>query len=339
MSRIGAIDNQFVGLGRIYLHFSEHHDDDEARIIWRDTETAEVRVNPAGSRSANLVARICASVKILYVHTLHLAEYILPWLNTGKVCVDIHGVTPEEEEMLGRPELKPRYEAVEQQVLAQAMKCIAVSNAMITHYTAKYPHLRPNWITVPVFEAYSERDQLHADKPELPVAVVYAGGTQVWQNLPGMLDLAEASVDWAQFSFYSHDRKLIKKAVAARKIENSTRVSFCEKSRLPGVYHSADFGLVLRDDTAVNRVACPTKLSEYLHFGVIPIVRSPQLGDFYDKGYQYVREDDFKAGFFPDQSTREWMRRKNSDVVKSIENDFYTGALTLRNLACNSAAA
>ncbi len=346
MSRIGAIDAQFAGLRRIYLHFSEHHDDREAEIVWRDAETAEVRVNPRGSRSANLVTRICGGVKILYAHTLHLADYILPWLSSGKVCVDIHGVTPEEEEMLGRPELKEHYEAVEQKVLAQAMKCIAVSNAMIQHYSDKYPHLSPNWITVPVFEAYSDSHQpevskarLERNKPELPVAVVYTGGTQVWQNVTGMLEVAEASAGWAKYTFYSHDQKLIRTAASKMKIDRDIGVSFCEKSRLPEVYRNADFGLVLRTDTAVNRVACPTKLTEYLHFGVIPIVRSPRLGDFYEKGYQYVREEDFKTGFFPDQSTRQWMRQRNYEVVKSIENDFYTGALTLRNLACDSAAA
>ena len=346
MSRIGAIDLQFSGLRRIYLHFSEHHDDSEAAIVWRDAETAEARVNPHGRRSANLITRICGVVKIVYAHTLHLAEYILPWLDTGKVCVDIHGATPEEEEMLGRPELKERYEAVEQKVLAQAMRCIAVSNSMIQHYTDKYPLLSPSWITIPVFETYADSHQPENSrrssdrhKPELPVEVVYTGGTQVWQNVKGMLDLAEASADWAHFSLYSHDRKLIKKSVAARKVNTPISVSFCEKSHLPELYRSADFGLVLRDDAAVNRVACPTKLTEYLHFGVIPIVRSPRLGDFYQKGYQYVLEEDFRIGFFPDRSTREWMRQRNFGVVNSIANDFYTGALTLRNLACQAAAA
>jgi hypothetical protein len=345
MSRIGAIDAQFVGLRRIYLHFSEHHDDGMLEVVWHDAETAEALVNPCGSRSANLITRICAAVKFLYVHTLHLAEYVLPWLECGKVCVDIHGVTPEEEEMLGRPELKARYEAVEQQVLAHAMKCIAVSASMIQHYTEKYPALRPNWITIPIFETYADCQQpqrnsarLEREKPELPVAVVYTGGTQVWQNVAGMLDLVNASADWATFSFYSHDRKQIRKAAAAMKIDAAIHVGYCEKSRLPEVYRMADFGLVLRSDTAVNRVACPTKLIEYLYFGVIPIVRSPRLGDFHARGYQYVLEEDFKAGFFPDISTREWMRKHNFAVGQSIANDFNTGGMALRELACGPAA-
>jgi hypothetical protein len=346
MSRIGAIDTQFVGLRRIYLHFSEHHDDSAVEIFWHDAETAEVLVNPRGNRSANLITRICASVKILYVHTLHLAEYIQPWLDSGKVCVDIHGVTPEEEVMLGRPELKAHYETVEQNILARAMRCIAVSQSMIQHYAEKYPKLSPRWITIPVFEAYADSNQseydrarLERERPELPVAVVYTGGTQVWQNVAGMMEVVKASRDWATYNFYSHDRKLIRKAAAAMKLDTEIRVTFCEKSRLPEVYRMADFGLVLRNDTAVNRVACPTKLTEYLHFGVIPIVRSPQLGDFYAKGYQFVREEDFKAGFFPDSSSREWMKKHNFEVGKSIANDFDTGALALRDLACASAAA
>lgn len=344
MSRIGAIDAQFVGLRRIYLHFSEHHDDSAVEILWHDDETAEALVNPHGGRSDNLISRLCADVKLVYVHTLHLAEYILPWIGGGKVCVDIHGVTPEEEVMLGRPELQARYEAVEREVLARARCCIAVSNAMIQHYAAKYPGMRPRWIMIPVFESYAASSEPEytqtrqtREAPELPVAVVYAGGTQVWQNVAGMLELVKASGDWATYDFYTHDRKVIRKTAAALKVEADIRVTFCEKMHLPEIYRNADFGLVLRSDTAVNRVACPTKLTEYLHFGVIPIVRSPRLGDFYAKGYKYVLEEDFKSGFFPDCSTREWMRRHNFEIGKSISNDFYTGAQALRELTGVSA--
>lgn len=343
MSRIGAIDREFAGLCRIYLNFATHHDDSAAKIIWREASSAEVLLNPQGRRSANLVARICEAVKLIYVHTLHLADYMLPWMETGKVCVDIHGVTPEEEEMIGRPELKTHYEAVEKAVLTRAMKCIAVSNAMVEHYANKYPQLHPSWITVPVLEhlggnegAARSRSSVAAAGAELPVAVVYMGGTQPWQNVAGMLELVRSTGDWAQFDFYSHEQKLIRNAAKAMNLR--IRAGFCDKERLPGIYTRADFGLVLRDDTAVNRVACPTKLTEYLRFGVIPIVRSAALGDFSAKGYQFVLESDFKAGFFPDAASREWMIARNYCVIDALAQDYVRGAALLRDLAAGLAS-
>jgi hypothetical protein len=338
MSRIAAIDREFVGLRRIYLNFAEHHDDDAAEVVWRDQSTAEVLLDPLGRKSANLMARICAEVNLLYVHTLHLAEHILPWMHIGKVCVDIHGVTPEEEVMMRRPELKLRYERVEERVFAEAMTCVAVSNAMIEHYAEKYPQLKPNWIMIPVIEdiwedeaSRSGRFAMQAPHQEIPVAVIYAGGTQPWQNVAGMLELAKNTKPWSKFAFYSHEQKLIRKS--AKKIGVAIRAGFCDKDRLPAVYGAADFGLVLRDDTAVNRVACPTKLTEYLRFGVVPIVRSPQLGDFYAKGYQFVLESDFKAGFFPDSASREWMMTRNFQVLRSMADDYFAGASILHDLA------
>uniref|UniRef100_UPI0040266C07 hypothetical protein n=1 Tax=Phocaeicola vulgatus TaxID=821 RepID=UPI0040266C07 len=57
-------------------------------------------------------------------------------------------------------------------------------------------------------------------------------------------------------------------------------------------YLKNDCGVVLRKDNIVNRVACPTKLIDYLQYGLIPIVLSPHIGDFYNLGYKYIEHDE-----------------------------------------------
>ena len=57
-------------------------------------------------------------------------------------------------------------------------------------------------------------------------------------------------------------------------------------------YMKNDCGVVLRNDNIVNRVACPTKLIDYLQYGLIPIVLSPHIGDFYNLGYKYIEYDE-----------------------------------------------
>lgn len=61
-------------------------------------------------------------------------------------------------------------------------------------------------------------------------------------------------------------------------------------------YKRAHLGFVLRDDVLVNRVACPTKLIEYLGSGVVPIIVSSKIGDFRELGYQYVTYNRFISG-------------------------------------------
>jgi len=112
----------------------------------------------------------------------------------------------------------------------------------------------------------------------------------------------------------------------------ATAFRFCAKADLVAEYQKHDFGLVLRDDTPVNRVACPTKLYEYMTIGLVPIVRSPALGDFLDFNYAYVTEEEFLEGFFPDRLSRVMMARKNLSAVRAMRKIFFSGAADIRAL-------
>ena len=331
MTRIASIDALLAGTPRIYLHFSDAHADAPCTVVEHDAERAEALLVPGGKASTAFVSRLAATVDAFYVHTLHLAEHLLPWLDTGKVHVDIHGVTPEEEELLGRPHLRARYEAVEQAVLRDAACCIGVSRAMTAHYAEKYPSLRPRWLTVPVapsFPAPGPSRGLPADD-QRPVAL-YSGAVQAWQNLDAMLELAVSAGDAVEFRFYSHEHAAIRRRAVELGVTPAPLVDCSDRSGLPAVYGAADLGLILRDDSAVNRVACPTKLAEYLHFGLIPVVRSPRLGDFEELGYAYVTEEEFRDGFIPDAASRRWMAEQNRDVVRQLAARFEAAARDLR---------
>ena len=334
MTRITSIDSQFRGIPRVYVNFSEHHDDSRCARIERDGERAEALLHPSGSRSNAFMSRLAASVDAIYVHTLHLAEYILPWLDTGNVYVDIHGITPEEEEMLGNAHLREHYETVEQAVLRQAKRCICVSEAMQEHYAQKYPSLEPHWLTIPIAPLMASDagiDRKLATDDRRPVAL-YSGGTQAWQNVEAMLDLVESTGSEIDFRFLSHEQGLISQRIRERGLAHSPAVGHCDKMELAGAYRAADFGLVLRDDRPVNRVSCPTKLVEYLLFGLIPVVRSPRLGDFHQMGFTFIAEDEFTAGFIPDAASREWMAEHNLDVVRQLVGRFHAGSCELQAL-------
>ena len=334
MSRISSIDEQFEGLARIYLNFSEAHDDSLCNEIRHDAERSEVFLNPLGKNSSAVVSALAENIDAFYVHTLHLAEYVLPWLKTGKVYVDIHGVTPEEEELMGNVHLRERYEAVEQEVLQSAKCCICVSRAMAEHYAEKYPSLRPKWLTIPV--SVSLFATLETAGVPLPddryPSVLYSGGTQEWQNLEAMLALAESAGREIAFRFLSHDHVLIQRRIEDLAMTHPPSVGYCRKAELPAAYAAADFGLVLRDESPVNRVSCPTKLVEYLLFRLVPVVRSPHMGDFHRLGYAYVTEDEFRDGFIPDSASRDWMAEQNLHVVSQLTEQFHAGVRELRTM-------
>ena len=51
------------------------------------------------------------------------------------------------------------------------------------------------------------------------------------------------------------------------------------RSTCPEYLAAADLGLLLRDQTTLNRVASPVKFGEYLASGT-PVIMTPQIGDF-----------------------------------------------------------
>lgn len=327
LDRIRVIDDILAARRRVYVNFAPHHTRPiaEAVVTHRDG-VYEVYVNPEDRDHQAFVAAVAERVKLVYVHTLHYAEYVIDLLGSGKIAVDIHGITPEEEEMLGRPELRPRYEAVEKNVLAHARCCVMVSKAMQAHYLAKYPGLPREGISIvlPIVQS-DEPDQGRANdkgQPELPVRVLYSGGTQRWQNIPAMLGLAAASRGHATFKFLSQDWQQIRDLASQRSGLDGLTFASATKDELAEHYRQADFGMALRDPMPVNTVACPTKLFDYMNYGVIPIVRTPHLGDFETYGYRYVTEGDFVSGYFPDRETRTWMRIENHAVVKAMRADF-----------------
>ncbi len=333
MSRIAAVDAIFRDRRRVYLHFGAHHRLEDGDVVHEHGKGLhEWCLNPAEPAHRAIVDALTERIGLLYVHTIHLAEGVLPWLETGKLVVDFHGVVPEEEAMLGRPELAPRYELVEKEVLAKAKACVMVTDAMREHYAEKYPQLPPRrHVILPIVEALAAEPRVQSDDAAL-VRVVYAGGTQAWQNVGAMLSLAQSTKEFAHVAFFSHDHEILARQASERGMTGEASFAFVNKHELGAHYARLDFGLVLRDDSPVNRVSCPTKVFEYLQCGVIPIVRSPRLGDFEAMGYAYVTEDEFAGGFFPDAASRAWMSEDNRKVAERMRARFARGANALLDL-------
>jgi hypothetical protein len=95
-----------------------------------------------------------------------------------------------------------------------------------------------------------------------------------------------------------------------------------------------DFGLLLRESNVVNRVACPTKLIEYLAAGVVPVLDAPDVGDFVDLGMQFVPIDEFMRGHFPSPEERRRIAIHNLAVCERLRAEARDAFVTLsRKLA------
>jgi hypothetical protein len=337
MSRIRAIDGIFAGQKRIYLDVVSGNapEGPPQEIVHKEASEYRIDMNEANHRL--FVENCIRESRFVYVHTVHLGRFLLPWYMTGKIVTDVHGIVPEEERMMGRPVHGDFYEAVEATIVMASRLLVVVTEAMKAHLLAKYPETRAQFLILPIIEPHAVTlDERRIRNLGEPYRAIYAGGTQAWQNISETLKACSSVTDLCRFEFLSHEHAIIRDEARSFGLEDTATFRVVDKTGLASAYREADFGFVLRDDVAVNRVSCPTKLSEYLWFGVIPVVKSPYIGDFSGLGFAYLTAEEFAAGLFPDEESLGEMRRTNRALIETLSQIFgqassYLATLSLPN--------
>lgn len=111
---------------------------------------------------------------------------------------------------------------------------------------------------------------------------VYSGGLFNWQKIDEIITLMKEisqNDTTIRFLFLTKDQTLLQQkceAIGLRKDLWYGRA--CNQSEVINYLKVADCGIILRDDTLVNRVASPIKIGEYLAAG-LAVIASPWIGD------------------------------------------------------------
>ena len=135
---------------------------------------------------------------------------------------------------------------------------------------------------MPCFNSEIDEKAFYTSNKYINNVFLYAGALDVWQCFEETVKLYKAieeKVENARF------RVLVKNQEAADEILRKYNVKhyslgFVPQDKIGEEMVAAKFGFCLRQDTTINRVATPTKLSTYVSNGVIPIY-SDCLLDFY----------------------------------------------------------
>lgn len=269
--------------------------------------------------------------KLIYMHTcLAAVRAFMLCCFSRKLVLDIHGLLPEEFLMMrkkrpGSP-LHRLCEWIERFSISRSAAVVVVTNAMRDHLNRKYPRSKAASFTIPIF---AEVGGVEVSGERESNLVVYSGGLQEWQCIGQMLDIAERVGDHMSFLFLSGEAETLKAMVAGRRIPTAAITSATQKE-LPAIYKRCTYGFVLRASSIINNVACPTKLVEYLEYGIIPIVREKELGDFSAVGYQYITDEDFATGSLPTKTTLLEMRETNKRAIQELKRRSEDGVSKLR---------
>lgn len=275
----------------------------------------------------NKIAEELKESDVIYVHSIYQADKIryLYRMYGKKIITDLHGVVPEEEMYMGNPMRSKYFSGVEEDVFKYGRSFVSVTEAMKNHFCEKYKlSKKVEWIILPIFDSFKkETPEQHA------LNVIYAGGTQKWQNVPKIVEAINARKDISA-TILTYDAEAFKGV--DKKNRSTPYIIKSVKSSEVGLYYSkSTFGFVIRDNTIVNRVACPTKLIEYLSYGVVPIVDNADIGDFKALGYKYLTLKDFMNDSFS-LSFIKAAQIRNTEVIEKLKTITDIGKSRLMDL-------
>jgi hypothetical protein len=335
--RIRSVDKLFTDRWRIYIDGVYL----QGRDAWYDfpaLNTLVLRVNESGKRK--WLVGLCLGLSILRTGVLY-SHSILPLggvkslmrLPGIKKIIDVHGVVPEEFQYQGDSVNARFYEQVERVALENANYIIVVSEAMRNHLEGKYHgNIQGRFITLPIIQRVPVVQFVKPYINSKPV-IIYSGGVQKWQQVPRMIDAMSRTASYYEYRFYCPaPKEVLSMLPETLRIIPSVVIGSKSPEEIILACRECHYGFILREDILVNRVACPTKLMEYLATGVIPVVDSENIGDFKAMGMQYIHLTDLLKNQLPGEEARQLMAKTNFAVYEQLLDKYIAGVDALQQV-------
>ena len=338
VQRVKAIDEGILsGFYRIYIHTHDTHLAPKIEIV--DDRHLTIWLDPEDKEQAKTLRRIVQRSRTAYIHSvLRIMVDTIPEKLRNRIFLDkkiktiwdMHGAVPEEFVMHNDYYGAQMSGDAEEFLANNADTVIVVTQTMKKHLKYKYGEaLRTHVVVMPIFTENMLQPvdciQDKALKEGQPPLVVYAGGLQKWQKIDEMQDLVTKLGDTYRYVFFVPRPDEFVEKFEESNLPAEIRVEHKQPGEVLEEYKACHYGLVLRDDIVVNNVACPTKLIEYIKFGIIPILDTPNIGDFVEFGMQYISREVFEKGAFMDEAERQRIAEKNLAVLEKLAKEYVSG--------------
>lgn len=186
----------------------------------------------------------------------------------------VQGVEPEESYMRNHSVAR-RFvlSCIEYFALRHASFLFLVSEEMKCHFEKKYRISINRFYIMPCNNEVLRKDSFKTFEKYNKNTFVYVGGLQKWQCFRETLLLyveIEKILTEAKLFIYTKNVEEAKALIRTIGIKN-VHISFVPQELLYHELEDKKFGFVIRENCTVNNVATPTKLSNYLANGMIPI--------------------------------------------------------------------
>ena len=320
--RIHKVDEAFSGIKRRYLDISLR----KFWVIKKDYHPNVEEYHLNFFVYLPVILYFGLSATTIYVHSMVNALYVLPiYLFHGNIITDMHGIIVEENEIDERHGGFVRwvrdkvYRVAEAIVVYKSRVIISVTENMKRYFLAKYHIKNSKIVVIPIFNNLHNADNTPKHDYIKPWKVIYAGGAHAWQCVDQMIQLIVETKTLWQWTILSNDKEVFAQKLRENHLDNIVTLKSVSQEEVEEYYKKNDFGVVLREEHIINRVACPTKLVEYMQNGLIPIVLTPKIGDFAELGYKYIQINLIDVGSM--EISNEELRRMaehNQKIIKKI---------------------
>jgi len=321
--RVKNIDNIFINENRIYLCIS----------ILHNYHFNETKKNNLIIVNANIflhyfkIKKLFHKSNIFYIHSLHnfLWTIFLPIPKNNKIIWDVHGAVPEEFKFNKKIILAYIFNLLEKYLYHRADLIITVTQAMYKFLSLKYNVKNKNYFVFPIINnlLLSENNisKVNVLRNELnlstnDIVFIYSGSLLKWQRFDEIAKIIEKcnNPNYYFIILTGQINEVKKLIINYNLISKRILIKTVLPEELPIYYAIANFGFILRNNHILNKVAAPTKLLEYMYYGLIPIVDYEKIGDFYELNYEYIHYTKINDQLFSNKSI------KNIQIIKNIIN-------------------
>ena len=150
------------------------------------------------------------------------------------------------------------------------------SQTMKDHYTKKFRKPYDNSYIMPCFNEELHKEPFYTPGKYEGNVFVYAGSLARWQCFEPTVQLyreVEKQVDNCTLHVLVKDRETAEEILKQYGVERYS-IDYVAREEVTRELENAKFGFCVREDDIVNRVATPTKLSNYISNGVLPVYSS-----------------------------------------------------------------
>ena len=270
---------------------------------------------------------VCYSHSVLRIVPCENPERQNRWLNifTDDIrhILDVHGAVVEESVLHGNEDDAVWVKKAEELYFKSIKGAIVVTESMRRHFANKYScDNRICFFLIPFLSEAMVCDKETNTSKATRLTVVYAGGVQAWQNILLMQQVVKSQSQLADYYMFVSEPDVFVKLWEKEPIPENVVIKTGNPDEIRKIYRQAHYGFILRDDNIINRIACPAKIMEYIQFGIVPIMKFAEIGDFKTWGLKYWPVEKLMNGELPQEHERALMCKSNLDMVRRAQNEY-----------------